>query len=78
MTIEESVIQKLRGLPPERQREVLNFVEFLETKALIPRNRVRVPFNRSALELAEGLVGSLEDGSGDLATNREHMKDYGT
>jgi len=26
-SIEESLIQKLRGLPPEQQREVLNFVE---------------------------------------------------
>lgn len=33
MTIEESVIQKLRGLPPERQRQVLDFAEFLESKS---------------------------------------------
>lgn len=76
MTIEESVIQKLRGLPPERQREVLDFVEFLETKAPLA-SKTRLPSKKSALELAEGLVGSLEGGPGDLATNREHMKDYG-
>lgn len=73
MTIEESVIQKLRGLPPERQCEVLNFVEFLETEALIPRDWVP----SKSVELAEGLVGSLDDGPGDLATNREHLKGYG-
>jgi hypothetical protein len=32
MQIEELVLEKLRILPPERQREVLDFVEFLEQK----------------------------------------------
>ena len=33
MSVEEAVVQKLRELPPERQREVLDFVEFLESKS---------------------------------------------
>lgn len=33
MSVEEAVMQKLRGLPPERQREVLDFVEFLESRS---------------------------------------------
>ena len=33
MTTEEAVVQKLRGLSPERQREVLDFVEFLESRS---------------------------------------------
>ncbi len=33
MNVEEAVVQKLRELPPERQREVLDFVEFLESKS---------------------------------------------
>lgn len=73
VTIEESVIQKLRGLPPERQREVLDFVEFLETKA----PQASSP-KMSALELAGSLLGSVEGGPGNLATDREHLKDYGT
>ncbi len=32
-SIEESLIQKLRGLPPEQQRELLNFVEKLEQQS---------------------------------------------
>jgi hypothetical protein len=32
MSIEEWVIQKLRGLPPDQKREVLDFVEFLQEK----------------------------------------------
>jgi hypothetical protein len=32
MSIEELVIEKLRGLPPDQKREVLDFVEFLREK----------------------------------------------
>ena len=33
MSLEEAVLEKLRELPPERQREVLEFMEFLESKS---------------------------------------------
>jgi hypothetical protein len=32
MTIEEQVLEKLRDLPPEKQKEVLDFVNFLNQK----------------------------------------------
>src|SRR5208282_2706396 len=32
MTIEQQVIEKLRDLPPEKQKEVLDFVDFLKEK----------------------------------------------
>jgi len=32
MSIEELVIEKLRGLPPDQKKEVLDFVEFLQEK----------------------------------------------
>ncbi|HID54372.1 MAG TPA: DUF2281 domain-containing protein [Anaerolineae bacterium] len=32
MLIEETVLKKLRKLPPEKQQEALDFVEFLEYK----------------------------------------------
>jgi EAL domain-containing protein (putative c-di-GMP-specific phosphodiesterase class I) len=32
MTIEQQVVEKLRELPPEKQKEVLDFVEFLKEK----------------------------------------------
>jgi hypothetical protein len=32
MTIEEQVLEKLRELPPEKQREVLDFVDRLKTE----------------------------------------------
>jgi erythromycin esterase-like protein len=32
LTIERQVLEKLRDLPPEKQKEVLDFVEFLKEK----------------------------------------------
>jgi len=32
MTIEQQVLEKLRGLPPEKQKEVLEFVRLMKEK----------------------------------------------
>jgi Protein of unknown function (DUF2281) len=32
MTIEETIAEKVRALPPERRQEVLDFVEFLQQR----------------------------------------------
>lgn len=37
--IEQSVVEKLRALSPEKQQEVLDFVEFLERKAAVKQPR---------------------------------------
>ena len=37
MGIEQTVIEKLRALPPQKQQEVLDFVEFLQQKNRIQR-----------------------------------------
>jgi len=39
MNIEQSVLEKLRVLPPEQQREVLDFAEFLHQKSIAKRPR---------------------------------------
>ncbi len=44
MTIEQQVVEKLRNLPPEKQKEVLDFVDFLNEKnggANKPRRSLR-------------------------------------
>lgn len=43
MTIEEQVLEKLRHLPPEKQKEVLDFVDFLKEKngTAKPRQNLR-------------------------------------
>ena len=50
MTIEEMVLEKLRGLPPEKQEEVLKFVESLK-----PAGDTRKP-----LRSLEGLWADLD------------------
>jgi hypothetical protein len=32
VTIEQQVLEKLRGLPPDKQKEVLDFVDFLKER----------------------------------------------
>jgi len=39
MTIEEQVVEKLRDLPLERQKEVLDFVESLKEKSAVKKPR---------------------------------------
>ena len=73
MSLEEAVVEKLRELPPERQLEVLDFVEFLGSRA----RRSAPAAGVSALDLAGGLVGSVDGGPGDLATDPEHLNGYG-
>jgi hypothetical protein len=37
MNLEQAVLEKLRGLPPNQQQEVLDFAEFLQQKNLLKR-----------------------------------------
>jgi len=39
MTIEEAVVEKLRALPPDKQQEALDFVEFLHQKTKVGQPR---------------------------------------
>lgn len=36
MTVEEAVLEKVKVLPPNRKQEVLDFVEFLESREAKP------------------------------------------
>jgi hypothetical protein len=62
MTIEERVLQKLRGLPPQRQQQVLDFVSGLQPSKL-PR--------RSLLGLWSGL--GVEISEDDIAKARRDL-----
>ena len=41
MTIEQQVLEKLRDLPPEKQKGVLDFVDFLKEKSTSPKKPLR-------------------------------------
>lgn len=76
MTIEQTVLEKLRTLPTNKQQEVLDFIEFLQTKTeseqLIPSEEPEISF----LDKARELIGFVE-GPGDLSTNPNYMEEYG-
>ncbi|MGB3264767.1 MAG: DUF2281 domain-containing protein [Microcoleus sp.] len=37
MNLEQAVLDKLRGMPPNQQQEVLDFAEFLQQKNILKR-----------------------------------------
>jgi hypothetical protein len=65
LSIEQAVLEKLRALPPERQREVLDFVESLE-KQIALRRPLRSP---------KGLLADLDFDitEEDIAQARKEM-----
>lgn len=65
MTIEQSVVQKLRALPTEKQRTVLEFVESLERRrvASSPRRRLKGLWADLKIDLSES----------DIAQARKEM-----
>lgn len=65
MTIEQQVLQKLRDLPPEKQREVLDFVESLKKNDGKPRK----------LRSLEGLLEdfNVDISEEDIAAARREM-----
>ena len=65
MTIEEMVLEKLRGLPPEKQKEVLEFVESLK-----PVGNTKKPL-RSLEGLLEDLNVDITEE--DIAEARREM-----
>lgn len=65
MTIEQQVLEKLRELPPEKQKEVLDFVDFLKEK-----NGARTP-RRSLLGLWSDLNTHITEE--DIAEARREM-----
>jgi uncharacterized UBP type Zn finger protein len=77
MTVEEIIIDKVKILPPDKQQEALDFVEFLLAKmqkqglSNQPKKSVI-----SALAMAKEYVGCVE-AADDLSTNKDYMDGYG-
>lgn len=78
MSIEQTVVEKLKTLPSEKQQEVLDFVEFLQTKTLQGeiKNQEGEP-TVSALTLAQKWVGCVEGAPEDLSTNKKYLSGLG-
>jgi hypothetical protein len=78
MNPEAIAIEKLKTLSLKEQQEVLNFIEFLQSKASL-RLQAADPTPEkpgSLLEAASQWIGSVE-GPGDLSTNKKYMEGFG-
>ena len=75
ISMEETIAEKVKNLPPERKQQVLDFVEFLLSKTP-EKKEFKHPDGRpmSALEAAGDLVGCLDGGPGDLSTNKKYLE----
>ncbi|MFB2880899.1 DUF2281 domain-containing protein [Floridanema aerugineum] len=71
MSIEQLVIQKLQTLSPEKQQEVLDFVEFLQSKTL-PDESSNQQVNESASFLTPPLrTPDIQGALSQLLSERE-------
>ncbi|YAF98364.1 MAG: DUF2281 domain-containing protein [Nodularia sp. CChRGM 3473] len=78
MNIEEILIEKVRILPPDRQQEALDFVEFLLAK--IHKQGLSNQTQKSgisALTMAQEYIGCVE-AANDLSTNSDYLDGYGS
>src|SRR3990172_10040570 len=74
MTLEEKVLIVLRTLSLDRQREMLDFAEFLKNRDETSHNEPSVSF----LDAAKNIIGCLEGGQSDLSSNKNYMEGFGT
>ncbi|MBN3939641.1 DUF2281 domain-containing protein [Nostoc sp. NMS9] len=76
---QQMIIDELKKLSPEKQQEVLNFIEFLQYKEKqkqdIQHQEEKEPI--SAYEAAKEFAGCVDGGPGDLATNKKYLEGYG-
>ena len=93
MSLVDTAIAKMQHLPPERQQEIIDFIDFLlsrgpwvrltngESSELQPDEQLEPVTSAheevSVFEAAGDLIGCVE-GPSDLSTNQRHMEGYGT
>ena len=71
------ISEMVKQLPPEKQQEVLNFIEFLQFQS---QKQSEIPEHKepiSAYEAAKEFAGCLDGGPGDLSTNKEYLRALG-
>lgn len=70
--VEQQLMESVRTLSPEQQKQVLDFAEFLRTQQPIFLTAEQFEETYlSALEAAGDLVGCLAGGSPDLSINKK-------
>ncbi|MEH1772775.1 DUF2281 domain-containing protein [Nostoc sp.] len=77
---EQMIIDEVKKLSPEKQQEVLNFIEFLHFKEIQKQETLQDTEKEkqvSFLEAAKEFIGCIDGGPGDLATNKKYLEGYG-
>lgn len=77
---EQMIIDKVKKLSPDKQQEVLNFIDFLQFKEMQKQETIEDKEGEkqiSFLEAAKEYIGCVDGGPGDLATNKKHLEGYG-
>jgi Protein of unknown function (DUF2281) len=77
LNIIQTVNEKMRLLPPEKQQEVLDFIEFLQSKLVQQNTNIEQIEPISFLAAAQQFVGCVDGGPGDLATNKQYLEGLG-
>jgi hypothetical protein len=79
MTLAETIYQKSLALPPEKAREVLDFIDFIKDRrnTVEPASRTAVSDPKSLLDVFDeaGLVGCLETDE-QLSTTYKAQLDF--
>ncbi|WP_341525198.1 DUF2281 domain-containing protein [Nostoc sp. UHCC 0302] len=78
MSIIQTATEKMRSLPPEKQQEVLNFIEFLQSQIAQKNTNIEQIEPISFLAAAQKFAGCVDGGPGDLATNKQYLEGLGT
>jgi ABC-type glycerol-3-phosphate transport system substrate-binding protein len=72
---EQIVIDEFRKLSPNKQEEVIDFIQFLQFKEMqkqdVQHKEDKEPI--SAYEAAKEFAGCVDGGPGDLATNKKYL-----
>lgn len=70
----QTIVERLNTLTPQQQQEVVQFIEFLQFKTQnVQGNTKPVSF----YEAAQEYLGCVDGGPGDLATNKEYLRNLG-
>ncbi|MBN4002677.1 DUF2281 domain-containing protein [Nostoc sp. LPT] len=75
---QQMIIDELKKLSPEKQQEVLNFIEFLQFNEMQKQDvqHKEKKESISAYEVAKEFAGCVDGGPGDLATNKKYLEGY--
>ncbi|CDM97744.1 MAG: DUF2281 domain-containing protein [Limnospira sp. PMC 1291.21] len=77
MSLVQTIVEKLENLPPEKQQEVLNFVELLHLQIAPDTDLSQEDETaESVLTKAAQFIGCVE-GPADLSTNKNYLEGYG-